>query len=134
MSVEYKSHMEEVQAMLKERRAKDLNEAAKQHLAWADFRVPVKTGSLQKTLRQTEFATPDNLRAVVNAGGMSVLDTGITVNYAAAVNFGSHHATFDIPPDPFWTEAEEVGKDTIKRRATNHKRDDRARKQGKYRS
>lgn len=123
--------------MLKERRAKDLNEAAKQHLAWADFRVPVDKGNLQKTLRQTEFASPESLRAVVMVGGMTVGD--VYVDYPGPVNFGSHHTlpngnSYDIPPDPFWTEAEETGKDTLKRRAQNHKRDDRARKQGKYRS
>lgn len=120
MPVKHVSNIEELQRRHRETMAEDQNAAAKQHLSWADFRVPVDKGNLQKTLRQSQDATADKPVAVVQAGGVEV--NGVMVDYAAAVNNGSHHVSptgteYTIPADPFWTESEEVGKETVKRRA-----------------
>lgn len=110
--------------------ADEQNFGAKQHLNWGDFRVPVDEGRLRQSLRQTEEATPDSPRAVVVAGGIVV--NGQFVDWAAAVNNGSHHTSgggksYSIPPNLFWTEAEEVGREAVKMKAANRRREMRRR-------
>jgi hypothetical protein len=130
MPVKHTPNIEEAQRRHREAMAEDQNQAVKQHLSWAEFRVPVESGRLKKSLRQTQEATPDKPVAVAMAGGIEV--DGKMVLHAAAVNNGSHHVSptgkeYSIPPDPFWTESEEVGRDTIKRRAANRRRETRQR-------
>jgi hypothetical protein len=103
-------------ARSREVRANDLNVARDAQLSYADFRVPVDKGNLQKTIRKDGDATAERLRAVAKVGGMEV--DGVMINYEALVNFG--HATAEgghVPADPFWTEAEEIGKATLERRS-----------------
>jgi hypothetical protein len=114
VSIQYSSALAIAVALMQRFAADELNRAAQSHLTWADFRVPVDKGNLRKTNRQTETATPEQLRAVVVTGGMTTED-GTVVDYAAAVNNGSHHVTengttYDIPANPYWTEAEEEGR------------------------
>jgi hypothetical protein len=111
--------MDAVQAAIRARRAADINQAATAQLNYADFRVPVDTGALKGSLKQTVVATEDSLRAEVQAGGTTTVG-GEPVTYAPAVNFGSHHISslgneYDIAPDPFWTEAEDVGRESWRR-------------------
>jgi hypothetical protein len=118
MSVEHRTGLADAARILREQQAEDLNRAAKAHLDWSDFRVPVDKGNLQKSNRQTETATPDSLRAVVVSGGVTAQD-GTEVDYAAAVNNGSHHIKADgteysIPANPYWTEGEEQGRERMK--------------------
>lgn len=116
MPVHHTSNIEEAKRLHREAQAEDMNQGGKSHLAWASFRVPVKTGRLQKSLRQTQQATANRPVAIVEAGGVEV--EGVVVDYAVYVN----------NQDPFWTEAEEVGRETIKRRGANRERQQRGRR------
>jgi hypothetical protein len=113
MPVRYTSNIEEAKRLHREAMAEDMNEAAKQHLNWADFRTPVGSGRLRESNRQTQEATPDKPAAIVASGGIEV--RGVMVDYAEAVN----------AKDPYWTESEEVGRETIKRRGANRKSESR---------
>lgn len=92
----------------KRRMASDQNGKRDAQIHFAIARCPVDEGRLVDTIRADGDATPQKPVAVAKVGGLVV--DGKLVDYAEAVNNGHATAAGHVPANPFWTEAEEVGR------------------------